>query len=91
MEDPNENFRVRKCVINYFLEDDTLYIHEPKIENSGIPQGVFLKRHQVPKPDGSGLYTWRDFDAGTEVEFYGRVFRICSYDEFTWRFYNEQG
>jgi len=35
-------------VIYYHLDDDTIYIGEPKIENSGIPQGVFLKRHKVP-------------------------------------------
>ena len=28
-----------------------LQISEPKVENSGIPQGVFIKRHRIPKPD----------------------------------------
>lgn len=51
VEDPNENFRARKCIINYFLEDDTIHIYEPKIENSGIPQGTFLKRHKLPFPE----------------------------------------
>jgi hypothetical protein len=37
VEDPNENYRVRKCMIYYYLEDDTMHIMEPKIENSGIP------------------------------------------------------
>jgi hypothetical protein len=62
IEDPNENFRIRNCVINYFLEDDTIYIYEPKVENSGLPQGVFLKRHKVPAPDGGALH-WSAFDA----------------------------
>jgi len=44
-----ENYRVRKVEIHYYLDDDTLYITEHKIENSGIPQGVFLKRHKLPK------------------------------------------
>ena len=48
--------------INYFLEDDTIYIYEPKVENSGLPQGVFLKRHKVPAPDGGTLH-WSAFDA----------------------------
>ena len=33
----------------YYLMDGTLYITEPKIENSGLPQGVFLKRQKVPR------------------------------------------
>ena len=37
VEDPNENYRIRKCTIYYYLEDDTVHILEPKIANSGIP------------------------------------------------------
>lgn len=62
-------------MINYFLEDDTIFISEPKVENSGIPQGVFLKRHKVPREDGrEGTYTWQDFNAGTEISIYARVY-----------------
>jgi hypothetical protein len=42
-----EHYRIRRCVIQYFLEDDTIKISEPREENSGIPQGSFLKRHKV--------------------------------------------
>ena len=58
VENPSENFRVRKCTVYYYLDDDTLHINEKKIENSGLTQGVFLKRHQVPKPCGSGNYSY---------------------------------
>ncbi len=92
VESPNENFRVRKCVINYFLEDDTIFISEPKVENSGIPQSVFLKRHKVPRENGEpGTYTWVDFNAGAEISIYARVYRIVGYDEFTRKFYETQG
>jgi hypothetical protein len=37
VENPNENFRVRKCIIYYYLDDDTFHIIEPRIENAGIP------------------------------------------------------
>ena len=47
-----ENFRIRKVKIYYYLSDETLYITEPKVENYGVPQGVFLKRHKVPKVIG---------------------------------------
>ena len=47
-----ENQRFRKVKIYYYLMDDTIFITEPKVENSGIPQGVFLKRQKVPKVVG---------------------------------------
>ena len=49
-----ENYRLRKVKIYYYLADETFFITEPKIENSGIPQGVFLKRQKVPKPGTDG-------------------------------------
>jgi len=49
VEDPYENYRIRKCQILYYLTDGTIYVTEPKIENSGIPQGVFLKRQKIPR------------------------------------------
>lgn len=39
-----ENFRIRKLIIYYYLEDNTIMISEPREMNSGTPQGVFLKR-----------------------------------------------
>lgn len=89
-ESPNENFRVRKCVIMHHLDDETTYVTEPKIENSGIPQGVFIKKHRIPKGDGSH-YTFRDFGLKLNIAMYGRVFRITDCDEFTRVFYEEQG
>jgi len=40
VENPNENYRIRKMIIYYYLNDGTIYIMEPRVENSGIPQGV---------------------------------------------------
>jgi hypothetical protein len=37
VEDPNENFRIRKCIVYYYLDDDSVHIIEPRIVNSGIP------------------------------------------------------
>jgi hypothetical protein len=85
-----ENFRIRKCVILYYLDDDTIHITEPRVENSGIPQGIFLKRHKVPKADG-GIYTYKDLNIGMSFEVYGRVFRIVECDEFTEKFYADLG
>ena len=53
-----ENFRVRKMVIHHHLDDGTTHITERKIENSGLPQGVFIKRSKIPLPDEDGHYTY---------------------------------
>lgn len=36
-----------RCVIYYYLDDGSLYIAEPKTTNSGMPQGVLLKKHKA--------------------------------------------
>lgn len=86
-----ESERVRKCVMYYYLEDGTAQITEPKIENSGIPQGVFVKRHRVPKYKGDGVIGPEDLHIGAEVSVYGRVFRVVDADEFTRAFYDRMG
>ena len=92
VEDPNENYRIRKCIIYYYLEDDTIHIIEPRVENSGIPQGIFLKRHKLPYPDDqSKYYSWKDLNLAMNFNVYGRVFRICDCDDFTRRFYSNEG
>lgn len=51
---------------------------EDREDNSGIPQGVMLKRQRIPVPcrDRSAepeFYEWRDLcPLGTEITFYGR-------------------
>merc|ERR1719421_2829588 len=91
VENPTENFRIRNVVMTYFLEDGTMQITEPKVENSGIwPQGPFVKRHRIPKDDGS-YYSPPDLKMGSEVTIYSRVFRIVSCDAFTKFFYEEGG
>ena len=38
-ETPSEQYRIHYVDILYFLEDDSMTIIEPKVENSGLPQG----------------------------------------------------
>jgi len=38
-ETPSEQYRIRYVDIMYFLEDDSMSIVEPKVENSGLSQG----------------------------------------------------
>lgn len=91
-ESYQENYRIRKCIIYYYLEDDSIHVAEPKQENSGIPQGVFIKRHIIPK-DGSTkeVFNIMDLKIGEDVNFYGRVFHIVDCDPFTKAFLADKG
>ncbi len=46
-ESPAEHYRVRKVIIYYYLEDDSIHIYEPKQTNSGLPQGKIWKADEV--------------------------------------------
>ena len=41
-ESQNEYFRVRPVDIYYYLEDDSIAVIEPHVENCGMPQGIVL-------------------------------------------------
>ena len=82
VESSTESFRIRRVVFKYFVEDDTCQVIELKVENSGMDQGPFIKRHALPKA-GGGFLHWTDFHIGEDVLVYGRVFRITAVDEFT--------
>mmetsp|Transcript_23173 Transcript_23173/g.31684 ORF Transcript_23173/g.31684 Transcript_23173/m.31684 type:complete len:667 (-) Transcript_23173:849-2849(-) len=81
-----EDCRVRECAIYFYLEDGTIEMHEHATENSGIPQGVFLRRHQLKKKDGS-VVTPRDMTIGSQLEVYGKTMKILSCDKFTEEYY----
>mmetsp|Transcript_336 Transcript_336/g.352 ORF Transcript_336/g.352 Transcript_336/m.352 type:complete len:610 (-) Transcript_336:425-2254(-) len=89
-ESYEENHRIRKCVIYLYLEDESIHVAEPKQQNSGIPQGVFLKRHRIPKDNG-GFYGMDDLGIGREVTFYARTFYVVDCDPFTRQFLENSG
>ena len=61
---------------------------EPKIVNSGTPQGAFLKRQMVLKQDGSqSPFMPDDFAIGIDVGIYGRQIRLYDCDDYTRQFY----
>lgn len=90
-ESAEENARYRNVRIMFYMEDGTMSVTEPKVENSGIWQGNLLKRHRVPKPDGSGFYGPDDLRVGEMIDLYSRIYRITGADRFTRWFYNENG
>lgn len=88
-----ENYRVHKCKIYFFLEDDTVQVIEPKVQNSGMSQGQIIRRHRIPLPSPceDSFYTLEHFNIGCEVNIYGKVFYICGCDGFTRNFLNRLG
>lgn len=83
-----ENYRIRKLIIYYYLEDRSIQIIEPKVVNAGAPQGAFLKRQMVLKQDGSQMpFEPTDFNVGLDIGICGRSIRIYDADEYTRSFF----
>ncbi|XP_048358965.1 EF-hand domain-containing protein 1 isoform X2 [Sphaerodactylus townsendi] len=86
-----EHFRVRQVDLYYYLEDDSMSVMEPMVENSGIPQGKFIKRQRLPKNDRGDHFHWKDLNRGINITIYGKTFRIVDCDAFTQTFLESQG
>ena len=81
-----EDKRVMFCNVFFYVEDGTIEIIQTKQENSGIPQGVYLRRSRVEKPRTSNeveYYEIDDLKIGNEVEIYSRIFHIVNCNEST--------
>jgi hypothetical protein len=88
----DENCRYRSVIFTYHLEDGTISITEPKVENSGLPQGQFLKRQPIPRPDGQpGNLGPDDFRIGEDITFNGITFHVTGADQYTRWFFMENG
>ncbi|MEW5310689.1 MAG: hypothetical protein WDW38_002460 [Sanguina aurantia] len=81
-----ENHRIRKVILYYYLEDDSMHVAEPRQDNSGIPQGVLIKRHKLTRTDQS-FYCPSDFTVGEPLTIYGRTFYLVDADVFTREYY----
>ncbi|XP_069706940.1 EF-hand domain-containing protein 1 isoform X2 [Phaenicophaeus curvirostris] len=86
-----ENYRVRRVAIYYYLEDDSMSVIEPVVQNSGLLQGKLVRRHRVPKNDRGDYYHWKDLNRGMNITMYGRTYRIVDCDPFTQVFLESQG
>lgn len=83
--------RVHFCEIYFYVEDGTIEIIQKKQKNSGIPQGVFLRRSRVAKPGQTLESAWGeteyyeidDLKIGNVVEIYSRKFHIVDCNEST--------
>jgi len=80
-ESAAETYRVRKVTIFYYMEDGTIQINEHAQENSGIPQGTFLKRCIIPRAGNTGgAYQLSDLVIGQTMEVYKRTYFIVDAD-----------
>lgn len=81
VESKVESSRVRRLTVFYYLEDNSIQILEPKQENSGIPQGAFLKRQKVLRSDNSGQFlTPENFKIGQDVMIFGKNIHLYDCD-----------
>uniref|UniRef100_A0A7S0W4D5 EF-hand domain-containing protein n=1 Tax=Hemiselmis tepida TaxID=464990 RepID=A0A7S0W4D5_9CRYP len=93
-ENLTEPFRVRMFTILYHLVDDSVQINEHKQQNSGHAQGVFMKRHRVPRKDpkpGEEFVSLFDFADTKTVQLYSRDFHLTGCNDFTQQFYEVNG
>ncbi|XP_071949365.1 EF-hand domain-containing family member C2-like [Antedon mediterranea] len=92
-EKREEQYRIRKCKIYFYLEDDSIQVIEPQVNNSGIPQGTLIRRHRIPlpPPNDDQFYTVEHFNVDKEITLYGRTFKITGCDQFTYNFLRKLG
>lgn len=72
--DGGNTSQIRKCMVLFYLEDNTLKIVEKPSLNSGVTQGTLVRRAIINKPDGTP-YNESDFYIGDYVIVYGRQYR----------------
>jgi len=92
-EKREEQYRIRNCKIYFYLEDDSIQVIEPRLKNSGTPQGTLIRRHRIPRPapHDDSFYTVEDFNVGKEVTMYSRTFKLTGCDKFTENFLGKLG
>jgi hypothetical protein len=82
-----ETERIRKVTVNYFLEDNTILVKEKKNPNSGLVQGVLIKRQKIPKNSNDlaskDFYTVKDLNVDTSVVFFAKEIHLIDCDFFT--------
>ena len=82
LADGAELKRVRRCNINYFLEDGTMQIVERPQINSGLAQGTLVKRAICYDTYGNP-YTINELRLGDELVIFSRKYRLVDCDAAT--------
>ncbi|XP_037644734.1 EF-hand domain-containing family member C2 [Sebastes umbrosus] len=89
----DETYRIRKCKIFFYLEDDTIQVEEPEYKNSGIPQGTFIHRQRIPMPppNDDQFYNIYHFNINQQMVLLSRTFTVTNCDSFTRNFLTKLG
>ena len=96
-ENLGEPYHERRFTIFYYLVDDSMQIVEQRKNNSGYMQGLFMKRHKVPRASNASAYnetefvSLHDFAETDNIVVYGRVFSLTGCNKFTEEFYRVNG
>uniref|UniRef100_UPI0037E72337 EF-hand domain-containing family member C2 n=1 Tax=Semicossyphus pulcher TaxID=241346 RepID=UPI0037E72337 len=92
-EAQTETYRIRKCKIFFYMEDDTIQVVEPEYKNSGIPQGTFIRRQRIPlpPPNDDQFYNIFHFNINQQMVLHSRTFTVTSCDSFTRNFLTRLG
>lgn len=83
---PKPEDAIRKFIITYYLNDDSLQIYEPHSKNSGFSTGKFLERGQYKNLQGA-VYKPEHLVIGQVVKINGYEFLIMDCDDFTKKWY----
>lgn len=78
--------RVRRVVVCVFLADKTLAVSEPRVANSGIAQGAFLKRTPC---SALGLKSPDSLQVGSSVKLCGQTMMLVDCDAATRSYFLE--
>lgn len=84
-----ESHLLRHMTILYYVYDDTVEINEVKENNSGMNQGVFLKRIKAKSDNGQPL-TLPQFQPGRVINIFGHKFTITDADSFTRDYFKKE-
>jgi len=82
-----ESLRYRQFRVYYYLDDDTIQVSEQRNENSGIDQGLFISRQQIPAGDEDRFLTWKELRVGSELKLYSHSLHLVKCDDLTREFF----
>ena len=84
---PEYGYRLRQVEVYFHMDDDTISVFEPHLENSGLPQGITCRRRQYFWP-GTDLtcrkpYVLTDFKLGNDYQIAQYKIHLYDADDFT--------
>lgn len=81
----------RTFIISFYCGDDTIQVYEVCDKNSGRIGGRFMERKQQNNPMSGKYYQERDFTMGRTVQLAGFKFMLCSCDQYTEKYMQDNG